>query len=84
MDPDHYDEFGNYIGPELASDESSEEDDDADEAEGGQTGGNAAGGIHDGADDPDDHVSTFSGCQSVMRLKDRLVGSTGWLPMHSR
>lgn len=27
MDADLYDEFGNYIGPDLASDEESEEDD---------------------------------------------------------
>ena len=28
MDPDLYDEFGNYIGPELESDESSGDDDE--------------------------------------------------------
>ena len=26
MDPDYYDEFGNYVGPELESDESSEDE----------------------------------------------------------
>ena len=36
MDPDYYDEFGNYIGPELASDSEEENDygttgDDADD-----------------------------------------------------
>ena len=31
MDPDLYDEFGNYVGPELESDESSGEDDEAEE-----------------------------------------------------
>lgn len=33
MEADLYDEFGNYIGPELDSDEESEEEDDADEEE---------------------------------------------------
>lgn len=28
MDADLYDEFGNYIGPDLESDEDEEEDDD--------------------------------------------------------
>ena len=31
MDGDLYDEFGNYIGPELDSDESGEEDAEEDE-----------------------------------------------------
>ena len=31
MDADLYDEFGNYIGPDLASDEESEEDWEKDE-----------------------------------------------------
>ena len=31
MDPDLYDEFGNYVGPELESDESSGDDDEAEE-----------------------------------------------------
>lgn len=33
MEADLYDEFGNYIGPELDSDEESEEEEDADEEE---------------------------------------------------
>ena len=33
MVADLYDEFGNYIGPELDSDEESEEEEDADEEE---------------------------------------------------
>lgn len=33
MEADLYDEFGNYIGPELDSDEESEEEGDADEEE---------------------------------------------------
>jgi len=31
MEADLYDEFGNYIGPELESDEESEEEEEADE-----------------------------------------------------
>ena len=31
MDVELYDEFGNYIGPELESDEDEEEDDDRDD-----------------------------------------------------
>lgn len=31
MEADLYDEFGNYIGPELDSDEESEEEEEADE-----------------------------------------------------
>lgn len=33
MDGDLYDEFGNYIGPELESDESSDEDANEDQQE---------------------------------------------------
>ena len=33
MEAELYDEFGNYIGPELDSDEESEEEEDADEEE---------------------------------------------------
>lgn len=33
MDADLYDEFGNYIGPELESDEESEDEDDEREEE---------------------------------------------------
>ena len=33
MEADLYDEFGNYIGPELESDEESEEEEDGDEEE---------------------------------------------------
>ena len=32
MDGDLYDEFGNYVGPELESDESSEEGEDDDQS----------------------------------------------------
>lgn len=38
MDGDLYDEFGNYIGPELESDESSEEEDLEDNAAGEEVG----------------------------------------------
>ena len=33
MEADLYDEFGNYIGPELESDEESEDEEEADEEE---------------------------------------------------
>ena len=33
MEADLYDEFGNYIGPELESDEESEDDDEAEDEE---------------------------------------------------
>ena len=46
MDPDMYDEFGNYIGPELESDDDDSEDEDPDDA-------NGAG--NDDADDDDQH-----------------------------
>ncbi|XP_059092631.1 LOW QUALITY PROTEIN: 116 kDa U5 small nuclear ribonucleoprotein component-like [Tigriopus californicus] len=75
MDPDYYDEFGNYIGPELASDESSEDEDAGDR----EAGENGAGGLHaahdpDGAepDDPmDDEDDVGGGSTAIVLHEDK-------------
>ena len=52
MDPDAlYDEFGNYIGPELESDDDSEDSEDANDFEDQDMANGAGEGVDDDADE---------------------------------
>ncbi len=72
MDPDYYDEFGNYIGPELESDESEEDqDDDRDDAVGGDAG-----------DDPDDDGDAAGENGALVEAGDGGEGASTAVVLH--
>ncbi len=75
MDPDYYDEFGNYIGPELESDEDDSEDDEVDRGRMDQhmdDAGDEDRDDDDGDDDEDNRqIAVDGGSTAVVLHEDK-------------